>query len=92
MAYYWPQAEGRQAALDPAAAALLFIDVQNYNCSRQGAIYRSLAPKQQQVPRARAAGSRPACTVVGGLALPTAGRASWASVDLAMSQSRHQLS
>ncbi len=49
MAYYRPATTGRQAPLVPAASALLFIDVQNYNCHRDGAIYRSLTQQQKQV-------------------------------------------
>lgn len=48
MAYYRPDTGGRQAALVPPAAALLFIDIQQYNCSPEGAIYRALSPEQQQ--------------------------------------------
>ncbi|GAB4813166.1 hypothetical protein N2152v2_000212 [Parachlorella kessleri] len=48
MAYYRPDPARRQVPLQPQQAALLFIDVQNYNCSKQGAIYRSLSPEQQQ--------------------------------------------
>ena len=49
MAYYRPDPTTRQVPLQPQQAALLFIDVQNYNCSKQGAIYRSLSPEEQQV-------------------------------------------
>ncbi|GBF97518.1 isochorismatase [Raphidocelis subcapitata] len=44
-AYYDPAASaGRQARIEPARAALLFIDTQNFNCHREGAIYRGAAP------------------------------------------------
>lgn len=49
MAYYWPEAHRRQAELVPATAALLFIDIQAYNCSKEGAIYQSLSQEQQEV-------------------------------------------
>ncbi len=46
MAYYRPQSELRQVPItDPKRAALLFIDVQNYNCSRDGAIYKAAEGK-----------------------------------------------
>lgn len=47
MAYYRPEAHRRQAPLVPATAALLFIDIQAYNCSKEGAIYQSLSKEQQ---------------------------------------------
>ena len=37
MAAYNPQTHLRQKAIVPKEAALLFIDVQNYNCHRSGA-------------------------------------------------------
>ena len=49
MAFYRPDTAPRQAALVPAAAALLFIDVQNYNCSKKGAIFQGLPEEAQQV-------------------------------------------
>ena len=49
MAFYRPEAHRRQAELEPAAAALLFIDVQRYNCSHEGAIYQSLSEEQRSV-------------------------------------------
>lgn len=58
MAYYRPQTSRRQAELQPRQAALLFIDVQNYNCSKQGALYQALTEEQRQVGR-RAASRRP---------------------------------
>lgn len=48
-AFYRPEAHRRQAALEPHQAALLFIDVQNYNCSKRGAIFQSLSPQEQAV-------------------------------------------
>jgi ureidoacrylate peracid hydrolase len=47
MAYYRPEAQRRQAALVPSSSALLFIDVQAYNCSKDGAIYQSLNEEQR---------------------------------------------
>ena len=52
MSYYLPAAAGRQAALVPASSALLFIDVQRYNCSQDGAIFQALTDEQRQVRRA----------------------------------------
>lgn len=49
MAYYRPEPHRRQAAVVPATAALLFIDVQVYNCSKDGAIYQSLTEEQRNV-------------------------------------------
>ena len=49
MAFYRPDTAQRQAALVPTTAALLFIDVQNYNCHRQGAIFQGLSEEAQQV-------------------------------------------
>lgn len=49
MAFYRPDTAQRQAALVPATAAMLFIDVQNYNCHRQGAIFQGLSEEAQQV-------------------------------------------
>lgn len=48
MAFYLPESSRRQAAVEPASAAILFIDVQNYNCSKSGAIYRSLTEEEKQ--------------------------------------------
>lgn len=48
MAFYQPDTAQREAALAPAAAAAcLFVDVQRYNCSQEGAIYRSLTEAQR---------------------------------------------
>ncbi len=38
-AYFRPQAHRREAPLVPRDSVLLFIDVQNYNCSRNGAVH-----------------------------------------------------
>lgn len=46
MAYYRPEPERRQAALVQSQSALLFIDVQNYNCSTSGALYGGQANLQ----------------------------------------------
>jgi ureidoacrylate peracid hydrolase len=45
MAYFRPQTELRQVALDVEHSALLFVDTQIYNCSREGAIYKSYEGK-----------------------------------------------
>lgn len=65
MSYYRPATAARQAALVPASSALLFIDVQRYNCSQEGAIYQALSQEQRQ---ARAV----CCGGVGMLAAATA--------------------
>ena len=36
---YNPQLHKREAEINPAEAALLFIDCQHYNCSREGGLY-----------------------------------------------------
>lgn len=51
MAYYRPNTAGRQSAVAPAVSALLFIDVQRFNCCREGALYQSLTEEQQQARR-----------------------------------------
>lgn len=43
MAYYRPQTELRQAGIIKGHAAIIFIDVQNYNCSKLGGIYKALS-------------------------------------------------
>ncbi|KAL4459202.1 hypothetical protein ABPG75_014081 [Micractinium tetrahymenae] len=48
MAYYRPETQLRQSALQPGATALLFIDVQRYNCSKDGAIYQGLSEEERQ--------------------------------------------
>lgn len=48
MAFYRPATAPRQAALQPSVAALLFVDVQRYNCSKDGAIYQSLSEEERQ--------------------------------------------
>lgn len=48
MAFYRPATAARQAELQPSASALLFIDVQIYNCSKAGTIYQSLNEQEQQ--------------------------------------------
>jgi nicotinamidase-related amidase len=53
MAYYRPQREMRQVALEPAATALLLIDVQNYNCDRKGALYSGISDEELRVTRPR---------------------------------------
>ena len=51
VAYYRPQREQRQAVLVPGQSALLFVDVQNYNCSKQGAMYAAVAAEDLQGPQ-----------------------------------------
>ncbi len=48
MAYYAPNTLFRQIPVIPQHAVLLFIDVQNYNCSRKGALYQAHVVKGQQ--------------------------------------------
>lgn len=48
MAFYRPETGPRQAALHPPASALLIVDVQRYNCSKNGAIYQSLSEEERQ--------------------------------------------
>ncbi len=38
-AYFRPQAHQREVPLVPRDSVLLFVDVQNYNCSRDGAVH-----------------------------------------------------
>ena len=49
MAYYNPQIDRREAAVNLRSAAVLFIDIQNYNCHRGGAIFRYFSPAQLEV-------------------------------------------
>ena len=50
MAYYLPEKHLREVAIPSASStALLFIDVQNYNCSRDGAIYMSMSDTEKEV-------------------------------------------
>ncbi|KAL4852742.1 Peroxyureidoacrylate/ureidoacrylate amidohydrolase RutB [Chlorella vulgaris] len=46
-AYYRPQTSPREAALQPASAAICFIDVQVFNCCSTGAMQRDLPPAEQ---------------------------------------------
>lgn len=46
-AYYRPQTSPREAALQPASAAICFIDVQVFNCCSTGAMQRDLPPAKQ---------------------------------------------
>jgi len=48
-AFYTPETSAREAALSPRKAAICFIDTQNYNCSKEGAIYRALSAQEQEV-------------------------------------------
>lgn len=41
MAYFLPQTHFRETAIVPQHTVLLFIDVQNYNCHRAGALYKA---------------------------------------------------
>lgn len=38
-AAYAPQLQKREARINPTETALLFIDCQHYNCSREGGLY-----------------------------------------------------
>lgn len=58
MSYYRPETHRRQAVLVPSQSALLFIDVQNYNCNKQGAIYTSLSEEERQVSGGGGGGRR----------------------------------
>jgi hypothetical protein len=49
MAVYQPQCLLREVAVDPRQAAVLFIDVQNLNCHRGGAIYRNHTQEELEV-------------------------------------------
>ena len=40
-----PQLELREAAVKPAETALLFIDCQKYNCTREGKLYDGQKPE-----------------------------------------------
>jgi ureidoacrylate peracid hydrolase len=40
--------QSREVEIDPARAALLFIDVQNYNCSRDGGEYAGLGAAEKE--------------------------------------------
>lgn len=51
MAVYQPQRLLREVAVDPRQAAVLFIDVQNFNCDKRGAMYRSYTPQELEVRR-----------------------------------------
>jgi nicotinamidase-related amidase len=56
-ACYDPAASaGRSAAVDPARAALIFIDTQNYNCHREGAIFSGASGSPEHVSCARRGG------------------------------------
>ena len=48
-AYYHPNPQHRQIVLEPTTSAICFIDTQNYNCSKDGAIYGSLNNAERQV-------------------------------------------
>lgn len=49
-AYYNPAPHLREVAIaSPSATAVLFIDVQNYNCHRAGAIYRHYSSAELEV-------------------------------------------
>ena len=47
MAYYVPNTQFRQIPVIPQHAVLLFVDAQNYNCSRKGALYQTHIGKGQ---------------------------------------------
>jgi hypothetical protein len=48
-AVYQPQCLLREVAVDPRQAAVLFIDVQNLNCHRGGALYRNHSAEDLEV-------------------------------------------
>jgi isochorismate hydrolase len=49
-AWYNPNPGAREVGItDPSRAALLIIDVQNYNCHRAGAIYRYYSSDEVEV-------------------------------------------
>jgi hypothetical protein len=48
-AVYQPQCLLREVAVDPRQAAVLFIDVQNLNCHRGGALYRNHSREDLEV-------------------------------------------
>ena len=52
MAHYRPQTDLREAPFT-SATAVVFIDIQNYNCHVNGAIYKSLTEEEKNV-RAKA--------------------------------------
>lgn len=66
MAFYRPATAPRQAALQPSVAALLFVDVQRYNCSKDGAIYQSLSEEERQASDCCVRPSLSACIRTGG--------------------------
>ncbi|WIA44448.1 hypothetical protein OEZ86_007199 [Tetradesmus obliquus] len=49
-AVYQPQCLLREVAVDPRQAAVLFIDVQNLNCHRGGALYRNHSQEDLEGP------------------------------------------
>lgn len=49
MAYYRPVENAREIPVKPSETALLFIDVQNFNCNVQGALHANMSPQQLQV-------------------------------------------
>lgn len=48
MAFYRPDTSLRESALAEGSSAILFVDVQNFNCSKSGAIYRNSLEEQRQ--------------------------------------------
>jgi hypothetical protein len=48
--FYRPQTQLRQAAVVPKEAALLFIDIQNYNCHREGSESKALGSVSYKAP------------------------------------------
>jgi nicotinamidase-related amidase len=46
MASYNPQPSLRERAINPSKTCLLLVDIQNYNCSKQGALYAHLSEEQ----------------------------------------------
>lgn len=48
MAFYRPQANLREEPLDPTRTAVLFVDVQVYNASKDGAIFKGMSQDQQE--------------------------------------------
>jgi ureidoacrylate peracid hydrolase len=53
MAFYAPATARREAPLEAGAAALLIVDAQVYNCSREGAIYKALSASERAAPETR---------------------------------------
>uniref|UniRef100_A0A061S4E7 Isochorismatase hydrolase n=1 Tax=Tetraselmis sp. GSL018 TaxID=582737 RepID=A0A061S4E7_9CHLO len=48
MALYKPDPQRRQTALKGGATAVLFIDTQNFNCKKEGAIYQAVSSEDKK--------------------------------------------